>query len=44
MKNFIEKLLSGTVAESGEGAIGRGLEEIKAIKEVKPGIVAKGRG
>jgi len=36
MENFIEDILTEAVTEVGEGAIGRGLEEVEVTKETGP--------
>ena len=42
MQYFVEEVFTQPVTEVGKGAIGRGLEEVKAAEETKPGIVAQG--
>jgi hypothetical protein len=44
MKDFVEEVLSQTITEVSEGAVGRSLEEIEATEEAEPGVVAKSRG
>ena len=42
MQYFVKEVFPQTVTEVSKGAIGRGLEEVKAAEETKPGIVTQG--
>lgn len=39
MEYLVEGIISQTIAEVGEGAIGRGLEEVKVAEETKSGTL-----
>ena len=41
MENFMKNILSETVTEVSEGAVGWGIEEVEATKKAKPGIITQ---
>ena len=42
MQNIIESVCTKAVTESGEGAVGRGFQEIEAAEETQTAVVAQG--
>ena len=42
MKGFIEDVLSQTITEIGESAVGRRLQEVESAKEAESGIISQG--